>query len=43
MYRKENCPSLLKDLDANEQTNEEHSDEEDQRKMMWHKVTYHYA
>ncbi|EEE64215.1 transcription elongation factor SPT6 homolog isoform X2 [Oryza sativa Japonica Group] len=40
MYRKENCPSLLKDLDANEQTNEEHSDEEDQRKMMWHKMLW---
>ncbi|KAL5202102.1 hypothetical protein ABZP36_013054 [Zizania latifolia] len=35
MYRKENCPSLLKDLDANEQGNEE-----DARKMRWHKLLW---
>ncbi|KAG8068194.1 hypothetical protein GUJ93_ZPchr0005g15226 [Zizania palustris] len=35
MYRKENCPSLLKDLDTNEQGNEE-----DARKMRWHKLLW---
>jgi transcription elongation factor SPT6 len=33
MYRKEMCPSLLNDLDSNEQ-----AIEDDTRKMSWHKV-----
>ncbi|XP_062180009.1 transcription elongation factor SPT6 homolog isoform X2 [Phragmites australis] len=35
MYRKENCPSLFKDLDSNEQGNEN-----DVPKMRWHKLLW---
>ncbi|XP_006654589.1 transcription elongation factor SPT6 homolog isoform X2 [Oryza brachyantha] len=40
MYRKETCPSLLKDLDGNEHGNEEQGDEEYARKMRWHKLLW---
>uniref|UniRef100_A0A0D9UXY2 Transcription elongation factor spt6 n=1 Tax=Leersia perrieri TaxID=77586 RepID=A0A0D9UXY2_9ORYZ len=41
MYRKENCPSLLKNLDDNEeQNNEVENDKVDNRKMVWHKLLW---
>lgn len=45
MYRKENCPTLLKSLDSDEgnEDNEDNKDNEsDARKMKWHKVINYY-
>lgn len=39
MYRKEMCPSLLRDPDSNEHANENEANKDDKPEMRWHKVS----